>query len=118
MNAINTIFPYKKQGTWMFNHEAVGLFEEPFVAGIPEIIEKMVADIPDAEEGFKLLFSDCQFPGSIGLTKVDRPDAGLGTWYYCLKTDSEGWLCPALFRYFKVAPDQLYAKAEPMELTD
>ena len=24
----------------------------------------------------------------------------------------EGWLCPALFKYFPVAPDTLYVKAE------
>ena len=25
----------------------------------------------------------------------------------------EGWLCPALFRYFAKAPKELYVKAEP-----
>ena len=25
----------------------------------------------------------------------------------------EGWLCPALFRYFDDAPESLYIKAEP-----
>jgi hypothetical protein len=24
----------------------------------------------------------------------------------------EGWLCPAMFRYFDVAPAELYVKAE------
>jgi len=26
---------------------------------------------------------------------------------------AEGWLCPALFRYFETAPESLYVKAEP-----
>ena len=26
---------------------------------------------------------------------------------------AEGWLCPALFRYFDTPPDSLYVKAEP-----
>jgi hypothetical protein len=26
----------------------------------------------------------------------------------------EGWLCPALFKYFDAAPKTLYAKAEPL----
>jgi hypothetical protein len=26
--------------------------------------------------------------------------------------DKEGWLCPALFKYFETAPPELYAKAE------
>jgi hypothetical protein len=26
----------------------------------------------------------------------------------------EGWLCPALFKYFEAAPKDLYVKAEPL----
>jgi hypothetical protein len=26
----------------------------------------------------------------------------------------EGWLCPALFKYFDRAPDRLYLRAEPL----
>ena len=26
--------------------------------------------------------------------------------------DSEGWLCPALFKYFKAAPKEIYVRAE------
>jgi hypothetical protein len=26
----------------------------------------------------------------------------------------EGWLCPALFKYFEKAPKEIYIKAEPM----
>jgi hypothetical protein len=25
----------------------------------------------------------------------------------------EGWLCPALFKYFEIAPTDLFAKFEP-----
>jgi hypothetical protein len=25
----------------------------------------------------------------------------------------EGWICPAMFRYYKTAPKTLYVKAEP-----
>jgi hypothetical protein len=25
----------------------------------------------------------------------------------------EGWICPAMFRYYKTAPKNLYVKAEP-----
>jgi hypothetical protein len=27
----------------------------------------------------------------------------------------EGWLCPALFKYFESAPKTLYAKAQALE---
>lgn len=34
-----------------------------------------------------------------------------GNTYYCEALDMEGWLCPALFKYFEEAPKNLYAKA-------
>ena len=36
-NSIHVIFPYRKNGVWMFDDEAVGLKQEPFVSGAPEI---------------------------------------------------------------------------------
>ena len=47
----------------MFDDPARGLVKEPFVAGIPDLIDKLVADIPDAKNGFRLLFSANAFPG-------------------------------------------------------
>jgi hypothetical protein len=32
--------------------------------------------------------------------------------YRCDDPPMEGWLCPALFRYFEAAPPELYVKAE------
>jgi hypothetical protein len=40
----------------MFDDDAVGLKDEPFVCGIPKMIETLVADIKDADEGFSLYF--------------------------------------------------------------
>ena len=34
MNSLGMIVPYKHQGMWVFDDEAVGLRREPFVAGI------------------------------------------------------------------------------------
>jgi hypothetical protein len=36
-----------------------------------------------------------------------------GNWYFCEQLGFEGWLCPALFKYFDKAPPELYGKAEP-----
>lgn len=47
-NALMVISPYKLTGTWVFDNPAVGLQCEPFVAGIPEMIDEMVRDIPPA----------------------------------------------------------------------
>jgi hypothetical protein len=37
---------------------------------------------------------------------------GGGNWYYSAQLDLEGWLCPALLRYFAEAPKQLYVQAK------
>jgi hypothetical protein len=63
MNSINVIFPYKHHGMWVFDDERVGLVKEPFVAGADTMIDRVVADIPDADKGFTLIFSASPFPG-------------------------------------------------------
>ena len=109
MNAINVIQPYKYLTMWVFDDEKVGLVQEPFVSGADEIIEKMVENIPDAENGFILLFSSSPFPGHQAKFEWRREDQG-GNWYYFKELDMEGWLCPALFKYFESAPQNIYAQ--------
>lgn len=110
-NQIMMISPYRSSGTWVFDDPAVGLRREPFVAGVPEILDDLVAGIPDAENGFRLLFSGGPFPGYQAAYKKLPGEYG-GEWY---ATDDgrRGWLCPALFKYFKTAPATLYVRAEP-----
>ncbi|MGD0091719.1 MAG: DUF6717 family protein [Planctomycetota bacterium] len=110
-NALMVIVPYQYAGTWVFDDPDVGLKREPFVAGIPEMIGDMVKDIPEAEKGFRLLFSARPFPGHTHKFIWRRGDR-TGNWYYCEKYDKEGWLCPGLFKYFKEAPKEIYVKAE------
>jgi len=110
-NSIIVIAPYRYAGTWVFDDPAAGLEREPFVAGVPEMIDEMVKDIPDAENGFRLLFSASPFPGHTHKFTWMRGDRS-GNWYYCEQLDMEGWLCPGLFAYYKDAPKELYAKAE------
>lgn len=33
-----------------------------------------------------------------------------GNWYYSAALDLEGWLCPALLKYFEQAPGKIYAQ--------
>jgi hypothetical protein len=63
MNAINVISPYKHHGMWVFDDARVGLAQEPFVSGADTWIDRVVADIPNAENGFTLIFSSTPFPG-------------------------------------------------------
>ena len=113
MNAINVIIPYRWEGMWVFDDERAGLDKEPFVAGADDIIDLMVADIPipNAAEGFRLIFAASPFPGHTHTFERRREEHG-GHWYYSLEFGQEGWLCPALFKYFDSAPDQLFVKAE------
>ena len=62
-NALMIIAPYKHAGTWVFDDDRMGLVREPFVAGVPEMIDVLVKDIPNATNGFRLLFSAQPFPG-------------------------------------------------------
>ncbi len=110
-NSIMVIMPYKHAGTWVFDDETVGLTKEPFVGGIPELMDKMVEDIPDAENGFRLLFSAQEFPDYSHHLTWTRGDHS-GNWYYSKEYKKEGWLCPGLFKYYKKAPMDIYVKAE------
>jgi hypothetical protein len=110
-NAMMVIRPYRYEGTWVFDDEQVGLMREPFVSGIPAMIDRLVQAIPNADQGFKLLFSQSPFPGYQAELTLMREEYG-GNWYRWDLHKMEGWLCPALFKYFEQAPPKLYCKAE------
>jgi len=110
-NSVMVIAPYRYAGTWVFDDDSRGLTREAFVSGIPELIDKIVADIPNADKGFRLTFSAREFPGYEEKLVWKRGDES-GNWYYSEKFKSEGWLCPALFKYFKHAPKEIYIKAD------
>ncbi|MEI7986603.1 MAG: DUF6717 family protein [Armatimonadota bacterium] len=112
-NSLFVIAPYRALGMWVFDDERVGLVQEPFVAGADTIIDEWTKDIPSAEKGFRLIFSPEPFPGYT-LHLVWRRSDMSGNTYYCDALKMEGWLCPALFKYFEEAPTNLYAKAEAM----
>jgi hypothetical protein len=111
-NSLMVISPYKHQGMWVFDDPAVGLSREPFIAGIDTMIDKFVADIPNAQSGFRAIFSASPFPGHTAKLEWRRAESG-GNWYYWDKYQMEGWLCPALFKYFATAPREIYVRAEP-----
>jgi hypothetical protein len=111
MNSLGVIFPYKYEGMWVFDDPAVGLVREPFVAGADLILDRLSAGISNAAGGFRLIFSASPFPGHMIRLERRREEYG-GNWYFCPEFGMEGWLCPALFKYFDEAPGELYAKAE------
>lgn len=113
-NAMMVIFPYKYEDTWVFDDQRVGLIKEPFVSGIPQMIEVLVKEIPNAEKGFRLLFSSNPFPAYQAELNWLKEEYG-GNWYSWKAQNMEGWLCPALFKYFVETPSKIYCKAEKLE---
>ena len=112
-NSIMTVQPYRHNGTWVFDDLSAGLVQEPFVVGVPEMINFLVSEIPNSESGFRMLFSAHEFPGYQYKLTRDREEMG-GNYYKLDDPDMEGWVCPAMFKYFKEAPPELYVKAEPL----
>ncbi|KYC38303.1 hypothetical protein WA1_38900 [Scytonema hofmannii PCC 7110] len=110
-NFLMAIFPYRYEDTWVFDDKAVGLEREPFVCGVSQMIDNLVENIPNADMGFKLIFSQNPFPGYQAELIHSREEYG-GHWYCWQEKEKEGWLCPALFRYFDLVPNKIYCKAE------
>ena len=102
---IKVIRPYKWEGIWVFDDPAVGLDKEALVAGMPELIEIATAQagIREPEKGFVALFSKDPFPTAQVCLERVREEGG-GNVYRWPAVGREGWLCPALFRYFDQAP--------------
>jgi hypothetical protein len=105
------IKPYKWEGLWVFDDERAGLVKEPFVGGADDIIDIVVASkgIRNAERGFLLLFSKHRFPGAELKLKWLREDFGGNVYEW---EGHEGWLCPALLKFFPTAPMEIYVQAK------
>jgi hypothetical protein len=129
-NPLIVIEPYWCDGTWVFDDASRGLekeclegcFEAQFRemkvlarligGGVTKLIDYLVKDIPDARDGFTLLFSSRPFAGyQVELSRIAEEDGGC--LYRGRNHNAEAWLSPALLGYFEAAPDSLYLKAEP-----
>lgn len=121
----HTIRPYVSSWgndrVWVFDDVPKGLINEGLVSGTDKILDRIAARFPNGENGFSLTFSDEPFDGhelTFEWLKSGEGD-GLaegvtGNWYHEPKTGFEGWLCPALFKYFNTAPKHIYVKAEAL----
>lgn len=116
-NSIMVLTPYRHNGMWVFDDPETGLVREPFVSGVPEILDALLVrqGVVSPETGFRLVFSASPFPGHQLKAGWLRPEFG-GNWYG-VDTPSgqvEGWLCPALYKYFSEAPKELYVRVESL----
>jgi len=111
-NVLMVIEPYWSGDTWVFDDASRGLDREPFVQGIPEMIDVLTTDIPTPRAGFVLLFSSQAFVGYQVEINLVREEYG-GHWYKVKDLETQGWLCPALLKYFDTPPESIYIKGEP-----
>jgi len=101
---------YPHCGTWAFTDTARGLVHEPFVCGIPEIIDHFIQHFGDtSRKKHVLTFSDRTFPSSQGALIKGAPYSG-GAWYSY--KDMEGWLCPATLKFFNEMPETLFVSVD------
>lgn len=96
----------------MFDDPRFGLVQEAFISGADIIIDRAVAHIPDAATGFLMVFSSVPFPGHTFRLEWRRADSE-GNWYYAPAFDVEGWLCPALLKYFDNPPRKIFFQVKP-----
>ena len=109
-NALLVVEPYRTGKDWAFDEPRLGLKAEPLILGIPEMLNRLSENIPGSDKSVRLIFSQNPFPKAIQLDR--RHEENGGNWYYSKDYDLEGWLCPALFKFFPRAPLHIYAKAE------
>ena len=111
-NVLRTIKPYWNGAAWVFDDPQNDLEGEPFVSGVPEMIDRLLerTGLPWRKQ-FLLVFSEKPFPGHQAELEWVREEFG-GNWYRW--GGREGWLCPALFRYFSTAPARIYCQVKSM----
>ena len=76
------------------------------------MIDRVTSHIPDAKRGFIMVFSGTPFPDYHIRLKWKRQE-GTGNIYHSDELDADGWLCPALLRYFDDRPCELFVQVKP-----
>jgi len=110
-NAMMSIKIYRYCDTWAFTDISRDLQDEPFVCGIPEIIDYFIEKFSDSKkETHRIIFSARNFPLSHGKLVKEGMESG-GAWY-SYENRAKGWLCPATLKFFDQHPDELYVRFE------
>jgi len=130
-SAVMEIHPYLiHSSTWVFDDPTTNLHREPFVLGISEMISELVrAKGIDGSVGITIQFSLEPFEGCDAILNwVRAGDPGryferetahwnrAGNWYRGVVNGSvmEGWLWPALGKYFSDRPMTIAVKILPL----
>lgn len=113
-----TLYPYYHGHCWVFDDPATNLKAEAFVWGMSEMIDRIVAHkgLPGARRGFAMTFAAEPFAGHDVELHWQRKGDTSGNWYAgdVAGERMEGWLCPALFKYFPEAPLRIFVRCDPL----
>jgi hypothetical protein len=112
MNSIMFLDIRKTGSTWIFDDASRGVVAEPFVQGIPAMIDQVILDtLGGPRNNVRIFFSAQQFPGSSARWDWLLEECG-GNWYADVTAKKVGWLCPCLGKYFAVAPAAIHLRVE------
>ena len=118
MNTIHVIHPYKSGGTLVFDDPAVDLVREALIGHTDAILYLAAKAAGANPDRFTLVFAAGPFPGrQVVARHLEKGEAGYGDWYRVelpggLGTH-DGWLCPALLKYFAEAPPEIHFQIKP-----
>lgn len=111
---IKIIYPYKHNNLWVFDDINEELLKEELTMGMEKIIEHLTYNLSNADHGFKCIFSNEPITDYDAiLNHIDGENGG--NWYKLKDTNMIGWLCPALYNYFNVAPKKIYLKIKALK---
>lgn len=111
MNRINIIKPYRYLDMWVFNDESRGIVQEPFINGADSILDIWAKNLSSTStvNSFLILFSEKPFPDYQYEISWIREEFE-GNWYKFAELNMDGWLCPALFKYFNKTPSEIFIR--------
>jgi hypothetical protein len=114
-NSLFTLDPYWTEGgSLVFDDLDRDLIAEPFVCNIDEMLAAAAAlSGVDPTCGFRVRFSASSFPTSKFSLLWQREEYG-GNTYWSPELEQEGWLCPALYKYYEDAPWELHGEFLPL----
>jgi hypothetical protein len=101
---------------WGHSFGCLCIVISPPTKGIPSPSRLIANEKPASQpkNGFLLLFSATSFPSADLQLEWVRED-GSGNIYLWREAGQEGWLCPALLRYFDRAPAELYVQLKEVQ---
>lgn len=116
-NSINIIYPYRtKEGTWAYDDSDLGVYQEHFVLGSSEVIDKIVGKECN---NFRMLISKNPIPKYsakiVRREDVEKELGGMKGWYQLDGTQMLLWLCECFLDYLPDYTDQVYAKFEQID---